>query len=271
MATSTDNSSLKIGQIIRSRRLSRGKSQLHLALEAGVSSRHLSFVETGRSNPSREMVVMLAESLEVPLRERNAWLEAAGYAALYRETRLDAPSMNEVRAALTNILGAHGPNPALVFNRRYDILMGNDAAQRMLSFFAPGWDGPNNLLEMLLSPQGLRDSVEHWAERVAYGIDHVKREFSRTQNDALDEAFLERLLEAERQLPPLRKERSVDPQAIIVPVRLRRAGVEVEFFTTVTTLGTPLDITLQELRIETFFPATATSREVFRSILVGNS
>jgi hypothetical protein len=179
--------------------------------------------------------------------------------------------MNEVRAALNSILDAHGPNPALVFNRRYDILMRNEAAQRMLAFFAPAWQGPDNLLEMLLSPQGLRDSVDHWAERVAYGIDRVKLEFSRTQNDASDDAFLQRLIEAERQLPPLRKERSVDPRAIFVPLSLRRAGVEVEFFTTMTTLGTPLDITLQELRVETFFPATASSREVFRSILVGDS
>src|SRR5947209_19648677 len=100
MQTSPVSTELGIGQIVRSRRQSRGKSQLHLALEAGISTRHLSFVETGRSNPSREMVVTIAEALEVPLRERNVWLEAAGYAALYRETPLDAPSMTEVRTAL---------------------------------------------------------------------------------------------------------------------------------------------------------------------------
>jgi transcriptional regulator with XRE-family HTH domain len=140
--------------MIRSRRQSRGKSQLHLALDAGISSRHLSFVETGRSNPSREMVVALAEALDVPLRERNAWLEAAGYAALYRETPLAAPSMDEVRAALSYVLDAHGPNPAFAFNRRYDIVMQNAAGRRLLSFFAPSWRGPDNLLEMLLSRDG---------------------------------------------------------------------------------------------------------------------
>ena len=255
-----------IGHIIRSRRLSRGKSQLHLALDAGISSRHLSFVETGRSNPSREMLITLADALEVPLRERNTWLEAAGFAALYRETPLDAPNMTEVRAALGYVLDAHGPNPAFAFNRRYDVVMRNDAARRLIAFFAPGWSGSSNLLEMLISPDGLRDSVEGWAERAAYGIDHVKRELARSRRDASDDAFLERLLEAERKLPPLRKERGLPPSAILVPMRMRRAGVDLEFMTTITTLGTPLDITLQELRIETFFPATAASREAFQGL-----
>jgi transcriptional regulator with XRE-family HTH domain len=267
MQTSIASAGLTIGRIIRSRRVSRGKSQLHLALDAGISSRHLSFVETGRSNPSREMVVTLAEALEVPLRERNVWLEAAGYAALYRETPLDSPSMSEIRVALGYILDAHGPNPAFAFNRRYDIVMRNDAARRLLSFFAPEWRGPDNLLEMLLFRDGLRDSVEHWAERAAYGIDHVKRELSGTPNDASDEAFLRRLVAAERELPPSGKGAGVPSSAIVVPMRLRRAGTYVEFFTAVTTLGTPLDITLQELRIETYFPATASSRDAFQVIL----
>jgi transcriptional regulator with XRE-family HTH domain len=269
METSTAGEALTIGHLIRSRRMSRAKSQLRLAVDAGISSRHLSFIETGRSNPSREMVVTLAEALEVPLRERNAWLAAAGFAALYRETPLDAPSMNDVRAALRTILEAHGPNPALAFNRRYDVLMRNDAAGRMLSFFAPRWRGPANILEMLLSPDGLRDVVEHWAERAAYGIDRVKRELSTTPRDEADEALLRRLLAAERELPPLRRAPPIHAPAIVVPMRLRRDGLDVEFFTAMTTLGTPLDVTLQELRIETFIPATASSREAFAVILAG--
>src|SRR4051794_30304455 len=140
-ASSGLGSGLRVGQIIRSRRQSSGKSQLHLALEAGISARHLSFLETGRSNPSREMVITIADALEVPLRERNGGLEAAGYAAVYRETPLDAPSMSEVRAALGYVLDAHGGNPAFAFDRRYDIVMRNDAGRRLLSFFAPDWHG----------------------------------------------------------------------------------------------------------------------------------
>ena len=267
METASRSAVPSVGQLIRSRRLSRGTSQLHLSLTAGISSRHLSFVETGRSNPSREMVVTLAEALEVPLRERNLWLEAAGYAALYRETPLDAPSMDEVRAALRHILDAHGPNPAFVFDRRYDIKMRNDAGHRLLSFVAPAWRGPDNLLEMLLSPDGLRDCVDNWAARAAYGIDRVKRELSTLRNSAADDALLERLLAAERQLPPPRKETPLPSPSIVVPMRLRRDGVDVEFFTTLTTLGTPLDITLQELRIETYIPATAASREAFEGVM----
>jgi len=267
MQTSQAGSGLSIGQIVRSRRQSLGKSQLHLALEAGISPRHLSFVETGRSNPSRDMVITIAETLEVPLRERNVWLEVAGYAALYRETPLDAPNMSDVSSALRCLLDAHGTNPAFVFNRRYDIVMRNDAGRRLLSFFAPLWHGPDNILEMLLSPDGLRDSVEHWAERAAHGIERVKRELSGPRMDEVDAVFLQRLTAAERELPRLRKSFVVPPAGIVVPMRLQRAGFDIEFITAMTTLGTPLDITLQELRIETYFPATAAAREAFRSLM----
>src|SRR3954470_20089912 len=143
-----------IGPMLRAWRSARGKSQLTLASEAGVSTRHLSFLETGRAAPSREMVLTLAEHLEVPLRERNSLLEAAGYAAVYRETPLDALVMAEVRAALTHLLAASQPNPCLVVNRRYDILLANSAAVEFFSYFAPNWRGRNNVAELLFSPTG---------------------------------------------------------------------------------------------------------------------
>jgi transcriptional regulator with XRE-family HTH domain len=267
MNSTSVGSGPKIGQIIRSRRQSLGRSQLQLSLDASVSNRHLSYVETGRSNPSREMVLTLASALEVPLRERNAWLEAAGYAAVYRETPLEAPSMSEIRAALGHILAAHGPNPAFVFDRRYDIVMRNEAASRLLSFFAPRWEGSSNLIEMLVSPRGLQPAVEHWAERAAHGIDRVRRELSGSRTTESEDALLRRLVEAERRLPPLRASVATPAEAAIVPVKMRRGAVAVEFFSMITTLGTPLDVTLQELRIETFFPTTPESREAFRSIL----
>jgi transcriptional regulator with XRE-family HTH domain len=265
MGDSNGTAAPAIGPLVRSWRAAKGKSQLDLALEAGISSRHLSFIETGRSNPSRDMVVTLAIALEVPLRDRNTWLEAAGYAALYPETPLDAPSMTEVRAALNYILEAHGPNPAFVLNPRYDIVLQNDAARDLVSFFAPEWRGPENLLRMLLSPEGFKDSVENWHEVVGYGIDRMTRELSRFLQGRSDDGLLRMLMAAEEDIR--RSGRApTKPPGIVLPFRLKRGGVDLELFTTITTLGIPLDITLQELRIETLFPATAVARAALGSI-----
>jgi transcriptional regulator with XRE-family HTH domain len=266
METANGTAAPAIGSLVRSWRAARGKSQLDLALEAGVSTRHLSFIETGRSNPSRDMVVTLAKTLEVPLRERNTWLEAAGYAALYRETPLDAPSMTEVRAALSYLLEAHGPNPAFVLNPRYDIVLSNEPARDLVAFFAPAWRGPANLLQMLLSPDGLKGSVENWHEVVGHGIDRMRRELSQSlQGRSEDDGLLDMVIAAEQSIRRSSMA-ATKPPGIVLPVRLRRRGVLLELFTTITTLGTPLDITLQELRIETLFPATAAARTALRSI-----
>jgi transcriptional regulator with XRE-family HTH domain len=254
-----------IGPLLRSWRTAKGKSQLDLAMEAGISTRHLSFIETGRSNPSRDMVVTLAKALDVPLRDRNTWLEAAGYAAMYRETPLDAPSMTEVRDALNYILQAHGPNPAFVLNPRYDIVLRNDAARDLVSFFAPEWRGPENLLRMLLSPDGFKGSIENWYEVVGHGVDRMSRELSRFLQGRSDDGLLKLLMAAEEEIR--RGGRTpMKPLGIVLPFRLKRGGVDLELFTTITTLGIPLDVTLQELRIETLFPATAAARAALRSI-----
>jgi transcriptional regulator with XRE-family HTH domain len=269
-----------VGSLIRAWRTARGKSQLTLSLEAGVSSRHLSFVETGRSSPSREMVLTLAETLDVPLRDRNTLLEAAGFAAVYRETPLDAPAMTQVRDAVTRLLEASEPNPTLVVNRRYDILDANRAALAFLGFFAPGWQGPNNVAELLLSHQGLRPALRNWYEITAHVVHRIRDELSQGRASSReDEAMLERVIAADAELRDSRErsERSAHgggdrgkaarPPAILVPLELRRDGVSLDLFTTITTLGTPLDITLQELRIETLFPATAASRDALQRIV----
>jgi transcriptional regulator with XRE-family HTH domain len=258
-----------IGLLVRSWRAATGKSQQELALQARISSRHLSFIETGRSNPSREMVVTLADALEVPLRDRNAWLQAAGYAPLYRETPLDAPSMEEVRAAIGYLLDAFGDHPAFVVNSRFDVLMSNDAAKQLLAFFAPGWRGPANFLEMLFAHDGLRDAIANWVEVVAHGVDRVRRELSRSRRDAADDALLQKVLAAEREVRAHGR-LPAKMAGLVLPVTFRRGGVELELFSTITTLGTPLDITLQELRIETFFPATRAAREGLRTVTKGS-
>ena len=251
-----------VGHLLRAWRTARGKSQLSLSLEAGISTRHLSFIETGRSNPSREMVRTLTETLDVPLRDRNVLLEAAGYAAAYRETPLDARSMEHVRAALAQILRASEPNPTLVVNRRYDVLMANEAAQRLITLFRARPDeSPRapNMARLVVSPHGLRPFIENWDEVAAHVLDRLRRELAGSANrNEEDDALLAEVLSVEP--PPRSPAASSRPEAILVPVELRRGDVAMSLFTTITTLGTPLDITLQELRIETLFPADAASK-----------
>jgi transcriptional regulator with XRE-family HTH domain len=253
--------------MLRAWRSSRGKSQLALAGDAGISARHLSFVETGRAKPSREMVLTLAEQLDVPLRDRNALLEAAGFAAVYRETPLDAPAMADVRDALARILDASEPNPTLVVNRRYDILLANEAAIRLLSFFAPTWRGKRNAAMMLLSHDGLRPVIANWTEVAATIVHHLRTELSALRvRDRADEEMLERALAAQGELQATAASTTGRP-SILLPVQLRRNEVKLDLFTTITTLGTPLDITLQELRIETFFPVDANSRDALDIVM----
>src|SRR5262249_9470812 len=190
-----------VGPLLRSWRASRGLSQLALAVEAGVSTRPLSFVETGRSVPSRELLLTLAEHLAVPLRDRNVLLQAAGYAAVYRETPLDAAAMADIRAALAKILDASEPNPTLVVNRRYDVLLTNDAALRLLASFAPGWRGRNNIALMLLSPDGLKSSIENWAPVALHVFHRMRTELAASQaRDERDEEMLQHALAVTREL-----------------------------------------------------------------------
>lgn len=251
--------------MLRAFRVARGMSQLALSLEAGVSARHLSFVETGRAKPSRELLLALAEALDVPLRDRNALLEAAGFAAAYRETPLAAPSMEQVRAALSQLLRASMPNPTLVVNRRYDVLLANDAAQRLIGrFCAAPVTGTPNLARLLVSSSGLRPFVRNYAEVATYVVERMRREIatSRTR-DADDEALLRELSGEARPKPNAHTEAT---EQVLVPVKLARDGVTLHLFATITTLGTPLDVTLQELRVETFFPADAASADTLRAI-----
>jgi transcriptional regulator with XRE-family HTH domain len=267
MTTTTPTHTVTVGPLLRAWRSSRGKSQLALAADAGVSARHLSFVETGRSKPSREMVLTLAEHLDVPLRDRNALLEAAGFAAVYRETPLDAPAMAYVREALTRILDASEPNPTLVVNRRYDILLTNEAAIRLLSFFAPTWRGKRNAALMLLSHEGLRPAVTNWTEAASTLVHRLRTELSAIHTrDRADEEMLERAIAAQSELQATAVS-TTRPPSILLPVKLRRDDLLLDLFSTITTLGTPLDITLQELRIETFFPVDARSRDALDIVM----
>lgn len=254
------------GARLREWRRVRGKSQLTLSLEAGVSARHLSFVETGKSSPSREMVLLLADALDVPLRERNAMLGAAGFAAMFTERPLESPEMEEVRQALGALLDAHDWRPAAVVNRRYDVLMANDAARRLLAFLAPEMaarSAPPNLAELILAEPGARGSIENWPEVAAEMAYRLRIELP--QDDPLRDALAVPGAAPARLSPLLTAERRRTTSAYL-PLQIRQGEVRLQLFSMISTVGTPLDVTLQELRVESFFPVDAASAIQLRRI-----
>ena len=234
-------------------------SQLALAIEADVSPRHICFIETGRARASREMVLLLASALDVPLREQNALLLAAGYAPAYRETDLDSPELGPVRTALQAILRQQEPHPAVVMNRSWDILTTNAAASRFFGFLLgqePA-SGPANVIRMMFDPDGLRPFVTNWEEAAEALITRIHRE---AVGGSPDEATI-KLLEEVLAFPgvPRRWQRpSLEtPLTPVIPISFRKGLKTFAYFSAVTTLGTAQDVTLQELRIESFFPMDA--------------
>jgi transcriptional regulator with XRE-family HTH domain len=241
-----------VGQLLRSWRRRRSLSQLELALEADVSSRHVSFVETGRARPSREMVLHLAEHLEVPLRERNALLLAAGYAPLYLERPLE--EMEAVQRALDRFLRAHEPYPAVVLDGRFDLVAANDALGLLTAGVAPELLAPPaNALRVSLHPRGLAPRILNLPEWSAHLLSRLRRQASLT-----GDAALEGLHDELRAYPGASAAAPHDTGAdIVLPLRLRDGDSELAFFSTISTFGTAHDITLSELAIEAFYPADA--------------
>lgn len=254
-----------IGGVLARWRSTRRMSQLDLALEAGVSSKHLSFIETGRSRPSREMVLTLCRALKVPLRERNGMLLAAGYAPVYRETALDAPQMAQVRAALRLILQRHDPFPAVVFDRNWDIVMANAGYARFVNdSLAEGQEPLRplevtspprlNMLRLLVSAAGYRQRIANWETVTRAVLARVRWEVAGDRSPARQE--LVREISTHPDVPAERPEVDVElAQDLIIPVELRFGETIVRLLSTIATLGTAQDITLQELRIESFHPA----------------
>jgi transcriptional regulator with XRE-family HTH domain len=239
-----------LGTLLRDWRQRRRLSQLDLALEAGVSARHVSFLETGRSKASREMVLHLAEQLDVPLRDRNQMLLAAGYAPAYEAQPIDAPEMAPVRAALDRILGGHEPYPALVVDRWWNLVAANRGISLFTQDVAPELlEPPVNVLRLALHPQGTAARVVNLAELRAHLLDRLRRQVALTGDERLA------ALHQEISGYPGGEAAEAHENEIAVPVRLRADGDELAFFSTVATFGTALDITLAELAIEAFFPA----------------
>ncbi|HEX3501381.1 MAG TPA: helix-turn-helix transcriptional regulator [Stellaceae bacterium] len=241
--------------LLRRWREHRGLAQLELAGRADISQRHLSFMELGRASPSREMVMRLATALDIPLRQHNALLLAAGFAPVWRETALAAPELARIRSALDYIMAQQEPFPAVVVDRHWNLLESNQGALRLVEFLvgpvAP--DARINLADALVAPDVLRPFLVNWAEVVRYFIRSVEADAvaDGTRETA---ALLERLLSYEGVRSAVRTPAADVAAGPVLAMHFRKGEVALQLFATIATLGTPQDITLQELRVESFFP-----------------
>ena len=268
MSVATAAPTAGVGELLRDWRHRRRRSQLDLAIEAEVSSRHLSFIETGRSKPSRELVLHLAEHLDVPLRERNALLLAAGYAPVFRETPLDSDAMTPVRAALDKVLAGHEPYPAVIVDRAWDLVAANAAALGVLGdgvgpeLLAP----PANAMRVCLHPDGLAPRTLNLPEYSAHLLTRLRRQLNIAPEPQLAELYDELVAYPGVAEAATAATTAVDPASMVfVPFGLETtSGVRLWFFSTLATFGTALDVTLAELSIESFFPADDTTEAYLR-------
>jgi len=258
-----------VGRQLREWRQRRRMSQLDLALEAEISTRHLSFVETGKAQPSRDMVLHLCEQLDVPLRERNALLVAAGYAPTFPQRSLEDPALRQARAAVDLVLKGHEPFPALAVDRHWTLVAANGAVAPLLAGAAAELlHPPVNVLRLSLHPQGLAPRIANLPEWRAHILERLRH-----QIDVTADATLAVLLEELRDYPAPRTQRPVAPEqygGVVVPLRLASEAGVLSFFSTTTVFGTPVDVTLAELAIEAFFPADAATAEMLRRVAAAN-
>lgn len=241
------------GELLRAWRKRRRHSQLQLSSVAQVSARHLGFIETGRSRPSRELVLHLAEHLDVPLRERNTLLLAAGFAPVYTERPLDAPEMDAVRTAVELVLDGHQPYPAVAVDRCWNLVAANPAAALLSDGVAEDLLGPPvNVYRVSLHPDGMARRALNFDEYAPALLNQLRHDLART-----GDARLASLLDEVESYPTVRSLSRSSPgrRSVVLPLRLRHPAGELSLFTTVATFGTPADITVSELAVESFFPA----------------
>jgi transcriptional regulator with XRE-family HTH domain len=248
-----------VGELLRQWRHRRGLSQLDLAIAADVSARHVSLVETGKSKPSADMLLRLAEQLHVPLRDRNSLLLAAGFAPRYAERPLDDTALAAALDAVRRVIHAHEPYPALVFDRRWNIVMTNRAVDPFLAQVAPELlRPPVNLVRLGLDPRGLAPLVVNLADVRAVFRRRISRQLAAAPDPQLT-ALYEEMLSPE-------PEDNTGPRAaaeVVMPMILRVGEQQVRLFSTITTFGTPMDITIDEIAIESYYPADAESAAYF--------
>ncbi len=250
------------GEHIRGWRQRRRLSQLNFALDAEISQKHLSFIESGRATPSRDMVLRLSEHLKVPLRERNAMLLAAGYAPVFAERSLDDPALQAARAAIDLVLKGHEPFPAIAIDRHWTLIAANAAVPAMVSD-ASLLQSPVNVLRLSLSPGGLAPHIVNLAEWRTHLLDRLRQ-----QIDVTADASLEGLLRELLAFPVADSDTAGQGQknyaGVLIPMQLRTPAGILSFFSTTTVFGTPTDITLSEIALEAFFPADAATAEALR-------
>jgi transcriptional regulator with XRE-family HTH domain len=252
-----------VGPLLRDWRRRRRLSQLDLALEAGVSARHLSFVETGRSRPSADMVLQLADQLDVPLRNRNQLLLAAGHAPVFEQHALEDPEMAPVRRAIDLILAGHDPYPAVVIDHAWEMLGANRAVALLTDGVAPGLlEPPVNVLRVSLHPDGVAPRIANLGEWRRHLLDRLERQIALT-----GDAALTTLLD-ELSAYPAPQHQAGEPE-IAVPLRLRTDAGELSFISTVATFGTAVEVTASELSIEAFFPADDLTADAVRAYVAG--
>jgi len=256
--------------LLREWRLRRRMSQLDLACEADISTRHLSFLETGRSQPSREMLLRLAERLDIPLRERNALLMAGGFAPLFPERALDDPALQTARAAIEQILTGHEPFPALAIDRHWNLVSANRVIPLLLTGVAPELlAAPVNVMRLSLHPQGLAPRIVNFSEWRRHMLDRLRQQIALSA----DPVLMDLMKELQSYPEPANTNADADEHpaspyaAVAVPFQLATDRGTLSFFSTTTIFGTPVDITLSELAMECFFPANGETSVALRALL----
>lgn len=246
---------MSFGHTLREARQTRRLTQEQLADDAEVSTRHLSCLESGKAQPSRDMVLVLASALDLPLRERNRLLNLAGFVAAYNEDGLDAQELEPVRTALAVMLEHHDPFPAFVFDYQWNMMMANAGAMKLATFLVPD-NIPTNLVHALFAPDGLRQYLVNWEAVAATTLLHLR-------HTAEHDARLKPLIEAALAYPdpPQRYADATDQP--FIPLHLRKDGVDIKLFTMLTTLGTPRYVVAQEIIIETYYPVDEATRAFF--------
>lgn len=255
-----------VGELIRDWRQRRRLTQMDLALDAEISPKHLSFMETGRSRPSRQMVLHLAEQMEVPLRERNAMLVAAGFAPVFPERSLDAPDLAAARRAVDLVLKGHEPYPALVVDRYWNLISANAAIAPFLGAAASELlVSPVNVLRLTLHPMGLASKIVNLTEWRNHLLERLKRQIDATADAAL-QALHDELKAYPAPPAAVGARHGDDLGGVAVPMRLQTELGVLSFIGTVTVFGTPTDVTLSELALETFFPADDFTAKALHSL-----
>jgi transcriptional regulator with XRE-family HTH domain len=252
-------SATDIGGLIREWRQQRRLSQMDLALDVGISPRHLSFVETGRSRPSAEVLLAIAERLDLPLRTRNSWLLAAGYAPRYSEQSWTSDKMVQIHAALNKLLGAHDPYPGVALDGRWNVVLANAAAQRLIGLLPPMLREPRvNMFRASLHPQGFAALTQNFPDWGSYLVRELQKQVLASRDEEVM-ALAQEVLQYPNvaALQPLPPEPMGSVPSLLIPCLLEIGGQRFSLFTTLTSFGTPRDITLAELSVELFYPSDA--------------